>query len=809
MKQSIRFLVPGILLFLVISLLAQPLPGYYSRYSFLFAPPASYQNGLVGFVNPANLRFVNGFEAELYWNQNALDSSAPRDWGLFTGGRVFGFGMMRQHVGDVSVTDYKISLSMGKPSLAFGASYGWSAGAKEAFGRERVMTIGGILRPFSRLSVGLVGNFSVDSRAREGIAEIGIRPFASPWLTLFADGALMRNESLADAPWSVGASVQPIKGVSVVGRYFSTEAFTVGLTFQLGRAGVASQGSWNAEGDYAATTYMVRVGGRQPSFFTPLLNKNKMYVSMDLKGPVAYLDYRYFKTGVHRFYRILADIQAAQNDPRVSALAINLSRTRITPENVWEIREALKDFRHSGKKVVIFLDNAGMNLYHLASVADMVVLDPEGSLMLPGYIMGRTFLKGTLDKLGLGFDEWRFFKYKSAAEALSREKMSDADREQRQAFLDDWYELVRADVCEARRIPSQKFDEYVNNHVFFMASEAVEAGLVDTLGRWSDRKKLLKSLTGKKLSSVPTSDLLDNTVATQQWGELPQIAVVYGLGVCDMDKGIRARWLEKVFRKLEKKKNVKAVVFRVDSPGGDGLASDVVAEALKKCSKKKPVIVSQGQVAGSGGYWISMYGDEILAGPNTITGSIGVIGGWLYDKGISKKMGMTSDYVKRGKHADLGFGVTMPVLGLTIPARNLTPEERQRMEHYIKAFYDIFVKKVAQGRGLSEERVRQIAEGRIYSGLDGQQVGLVDEIGGLMTAIAIAREKAGIPVDREVQIVEIPAHKGVFPNPLEEGFSVRLRSEDEMVLEYLRMLSEHPGKPLPMLQPGSYPTEVQ
>jgi protease-4 len=256
---------------------------------------------------------------------------------------------------------------------------------------------------------------------------------------------------------------------------------------------------------------------------------------------------------------------------------------------------------------------------------------------------------------------------------------------------------------------------------------------------------------------------------------------------------------------LEKDRDVKAVVFRVDSPGGDGLASDLVAEALKRCAKKKPVIISQGQVAGSGGYWISMYGDEIVAGPNSVTGSIGVIGGWIYDKGISEGIGMTSDFVKRGKHADMGYGITLPFLGLRIPARNLTRDERARAEEIIKDFYDIFVEKVASGRNMTVEEVKKIAEGHFYSGIDGKKIGLVDEIGGLMTALAIARMKAGIEADDEIDIIEMPKYKGWFDvMPDISPFSAEL--ENNEVYQYLKMASERPGRPLPMLLPGTYPT---
>ncbi|NIV93014.1 signal peptide peptidase SppA [candidate division KSB1 bacterium] len=446
-----------------------------------------------------------------------------------------------------------------------------------------------------------------------------------------------------------------------------------------------------------------------------------------------------------------------------------------------------------------------MTSYHLASVADKIVLDPQGSILLQGYVLDRTYLKGTLEKLGLGFDEWRFFKYKSANETFSRDSMSEADHKQLQAYVDDWYELTRAEVCSSRFLSQQTFDQLIDEETYFMPEEALESGLVDTLARWSEIDGIVKSTTGTSKKALSANSLLASALPQQNWGELPKVAVVYGLGVCALDEGIKARWLEGVFLALKENKSVKAVVFRVDSPGGDGMASDLVAEALKKCSESKPVIISQGQVAGSGGYWISMYGDQIVAGPNTVTGSIGVIGGWVYDKGLSEKIGMTSDLVRRGKHADLGHGVSIPYLNLEIPARNLTPEERAEVEEIMKKSYHIFVKKVAEGRGLSEEKVREIAEGRVYSGIDGQENGLVDEIGGLLTAIALAKEKSGLEPTDEVQIVEIPEHEGLFD--LREQFSpVALKTSEAPVMQFLKILSEHPGEPMFMMLPGTYPS---
>jgi len=274
-----------------------------------------------------------------------------------------------------------------------------------------------------------------------------------------------------------------------------------------------------------------------------------------------------------------------------------------------------------------------------------------------------------------------------------------------------------------------------------------------------------------------------------------------------MNDGINARRLQKVIKKARENDQIKAVVFRADSPGGDILPSDIVAQELRKTAEKKPVIVSQGQVAGSGGYWISMYGDKIVASPWTITGSIGVIGGWFYDAGLNSKLGMTYDNTQIGKHADLGGGPSLPLLGLGVPVRNLTPEERSSMERWIKGAYDDFVTKVAAGRKMEKDAVDKVGQGRVWTGSDGKEKGLVDELGGMETAIALAKEKAKIGVDEEVVIKELPK-----PEPLDVSMfqpkllGVRLADiERDPELVYIRKLANSEGRPFVMMPPSLLP----
>jgi len=266
-----------------------------------------------------------------------------------------------------------------------------------------------------------------------------------------------------------------------------------------------------------------------------------------------------------------------------------------------------------------------------------------------------------------------------------------------------------------------------------------------------------------------------------------------------MDEGITARKLVYDVQAVVEDRSVKAIVLRVDSPGGDPMASDYIAEALKKAKGKKPVIVSQGAVAASGGYWLSMYGDTIVAAPNTVTGSIGVIGGWAYNKGIKEKLGMSTDLVKVGDHADLGFGFTLPFIGLGLPDRAMTDVERTRMEYAIKTMYREFVGKVASGRKRDTDAVEAIAQGRVWSGYDGLQNGLVDILGGLETAITVAKERAGIRKDEEVTLLELPK-KGLidFSQFMPKLIGVEVKQKDP-ILEHLRFLLQHNGQPMPIL----------
>jgi len=477
-------------------------------------------------------------------------------------------------------------------------------------------------------------------------------------------------------------------------------------------------------------------------------------------------------------------------------------------ELIWEVREKMKDFQSSGKQIYVFFERGGMRQYYLASVADKIMVDPENITTMMGMVMGRTYYKNLLEKLGIGFDEWRFFKFKSANESLSRTNMSEGDREQRQALMDGFYETYRKDVCESRSLTEADFDRIVDETGILTADSMLTYKLADTTGRAADFDEWMKQLNNdKKKETMSAKTLAQMDPIDEEWGIPPKIVVIYGLGECAMNSGITANKLKNDIKNARENKHVKAVVFRADSPGGDILPSDIVTMELKKTAEKKPVIVSQGQVAGSGGYWISVYGQKIVASPWTITGSIGVIGGFAYNNGFGEKIGLTVDKVQRGKHADLGYGMTLPLIGAVIPERNLTTEERTQMEMLIKLMYKNFVQKVADARKMDYDAVEKIAQGRVWTGTAGKEVGLVDEIGGLEKAIDLAKEAARIGKDDRYEINQLPVmdmfDMSMFTpkligikTPVLEMFDT-----DDPELVYYRMLAKSQGQPLLMLPP--------
>lgn len=791
-----RLLILNIILQAYITFSQTNFPSYYQQNNMQLASPGTMLFGLGGYDNPAELSFLNQPNFYFTWDDRNSDFNDFSNWGLFTSVPNFGFSIVNSDDSVYSITDYKLSAAIGSEDLSIGFGYGWSSGDVTYYNRSNLYTLGAIYRAANLLSFSLVGNLPSDGEF-EGILGAGIRPFSNYRFTLFGDYIITNDKIPEKINWSAGASIEPIDGLRIVGRYFEGKTFNVGIQLGLGFLGITSIAHLDENANRAFNTYGIRLGADDRNLLSGFKGRDN-YVSMELQGGLKYQNFKFFDNS-KTLLNLLDQLEAVKSDNSVSGIAINISGMTINRELLWEVREKLKEIKACGKKVYIYLDRGGMDEYHFASVADKIVLDPMGTISLSGYLLGRTFLKGSLDKLGIGFRELRYFKYKSAAENFARDNFSEADREQREKLVDQYYTLAQKDICEGRNLTLIAFNKIVDSSFIYLPDDAIALNLVDTLARWSDINEVIKKYERNNKNLISASSLEKFNLPDDFWGSKPKVAVIYAIGGTSMDDGIKARSLVKYVESAMKNSNIKAIVLRVDSPGGDALAADLIAEVLRKNKGKKPIIVSQGYVAASGGYWLSMYADTIVAAPNTITGSIGVIGSFIYNKNLKEDLGMSVDYVKKGKFADLGFGATLPIIGLSIPDRDLNEQELVIAEKGIRTLYKNFVDKVSLGRNKSFDEIEKIAQGRVWAGSDALNNGLVDVLGGLDTAIKIAVTKSGL-AESEYEIIEMPERPWFDLYALLPDF---LRIEEKLIedpfVKDLKFRLQNNGTPLPML----------
>jgi protease-4 len=779
--------------------------------------PGASTSLAAGLVNPAAWAIQSSGGLLFAVNQDdGVDRFKDLDWSVIGSAQSLALAYESYHGlgGEERYSNWTLGLGGGDRNGSVGLSYAWKGRAAEA---DRWSA--GAVQRRRQWSAGIAADCDRDFGDVQYRADVGLRPLGPRW-TLFA-----ATRYSADAPpdaddWNfdVGTQLFLVPGLSLAGKYSSEGRVSVGLSYSLSSTARSSANShWaeDANGDYGygGITYVSELGPRHSVL--PISPEHKRSPEIELEGELPYRRYAFFDRG-RTFLGLLEEIDRYAADPKTEVLLLNLSGFSADPARLLELRDQLAGLRARGKRVLIYADRLNMFGYMLASVADQLWLDPQGSIDVHGISWGTGYMAGTLEKLGLGFQEFRYFKYKSAAEALSRTTMSEGQREQLTALLEDWYDTIAAHVTTARGIERTAWDRTVDDDAILLSAEARELGLIDQLGDWNEMKDAADEAsrrTTPDLSAAPVTLVAsDPRWGDEVWGELPRIAVLYAEGPCAMDSGIKGRLLSRKIREAREDSRVKAVVLRADSPGGDPLPSDLVARELHKTMEKKPVIVSQGFVAGSGGYWISMYSDKIVATPVTITGSIGVIGGHLYDRGAGAKLGMTYQGVQVGAHADLNSGIALPLLG-TLPHRPYNSSELARTETLIKDLYADFVRQVAVGRDMSEEAVREVAQGRIWSGIDGQSVGLVDELGGLWTALEMAKKAAGINSGEPIAITQGPELGGVNLESLTpkliglDAATVRVASEPWRAYfksreeSYLDLLRVSDSAPLAMMPP--------
>jgi protease-4 len=464
-------------------------------------------------------------------------------------------------------------------------------------------------------------------------------------------------------------------------------------------------------------------------------------------------------------------LQKASRDDRVRAVLLMPSTLELPYwGKVQEMRDAVVAFRKSGKSVTAFLEYGGDREYYLASAADRVFLMPTSSLDLTGVASYEMFLRGTLDKLGAFADFVHIGEYKTAANQLTERGFTPEHREMAQSLNRDMYEQLIAAIAEGRKKSEAEIRDLLDQGPF-IASQALEAGLVDELAYEDELDDRVPELAdGDESRRIDGGNY--QRIRPQSVGVRPRsrIAVLYIVGTIVSGKSgfdtvnggvVGSDTIVEQIRKIRDDDSIRAIVLRVDSPGGSSVASDVIWRELKITRDEdpdRPLVTSMSDLAASGGYYVAMPSEAIVAQPGTLTGSIGIFGGKIVIGGTMGKAGVTTEMVKSGANADIYS-----------PFAPFTPAQRVKVETFMQGFYQNFIGKVAESRKSTPEAIHRVAQGRVWTGRQALAHGLVDALGGLDTAVALAKEKAKIPAGEDVQLVVYPERRGLF-DALSEQF---------------------------------------
>lgn len=461
---------------------------------------------------------------------------------------------------------------------------------------------------------------------------------------------------------------------------------------------------------------------------------------------------------------VVDSIDRGANDDRVVGMVAKIGAAPMGMAQVQEIRDAVQRFRARRKFAVAYAETfgefgPGNGAYYLATAFDQIYLQPSGDVGLTGIIMETPFIKGTLSKLGVTFHGDHRYEYKNALNFFTETKYTGPHKEAMTAILNAWFNQMKDGICQARQIPPDKLQAVVDAGPY-LGQEAVTAKLVDGVAYRDEVYGKVKSRAGDGAQLLYLEKYLDRAGRPHDRGKT--IALVFGVGGVTRGKSdydpvqgsqnMGSDTVASAIRAAVADSNVKAILFRVDSPGGSYVASDTIwREVVRARQAGKPVIVSMGNLAGSGGYFVAMAADKIVAQPGTITASIGVLGGKMLTSNLWDKVGLSWDEVHQGASATMFTGT-----------HDYTPAQWGRFQAWLDRVYVDFTGKVADGRQLPKEKVLEIAKGRIWSGQEAKNLGLVDELGGYDTALKLAKKAARIPESDEVKVVVYPRPKTLF-----------------------------------------------
>lgn len=534
------------------------------------------------------------------------------------------------------------------------------------------------------------------------------------------------------------------------------------------------------------------------SQISEVVTRDPLQEIMSLKGKAS-------STSISLTDAVMA-IRSAKNNPNIKGIYLNLEHLSVGMATIEQLRRSLIDFKSVGKFIYAYADNYSQKAYYLSSVADKILLNPEGGVSLLGVASGNLMMRSALDNLGIKMEVFKVGTYKGAVEPYILDKLSEPNRDQIQTYIDGLWTSIVSGVADSRGLSADSLRMYANRGDLLQEAQTlVDKGIVDSLVYRTDIPQLL---VAEQLPKLKTEDLrmisladMAMLVDTPSFAR-DRIAVVYAEGeIADTDAGMYGATgtvidyaLATKLREFADKEDVKAVVLRINSPGGSAFLSEQIWREVVSLKKKKPVVVSMGDLAASGGYYIASGANEIVAEANTLTGSIGIFGMVPNAEQLARKIGVSMDIVKTSEFADLEAG---GALGVAITP--MSPQTREQIQLMVERGYKTFLSRVAQGRGMTLEQVDSVGQGRVWLGSKALELGLVDRIGGLDTAIeraALLAKLSDYSVDYDVRSYSLL--ESLLDDVRTDKFVARVRSwamtaQEREVLRLMQLASQRTG----------------
>jgi protease IV len=726
---------------------------------FYYQPASTSFSGEALWSNPAGLARYNAMGFQVMGDY--FDGRILKSTGFVVNRQGFGVAHRSIHQPDDStIREWVVgaALRFGKDLLC-GASFDWYTNGPKLYDNRKQWNVGVLKQGGGPFSIGVVAGNLNRSRLDGERTETELRYSAAyrplrDKITLSVDAFMSTKTRFKNGDFVYHAEVTPVQGLYVDGFVDSHQNFQIGARVNLVRSFLGAKGGFDKSGHERGTTmYAGTTSLRQPSIVRE--PNTRLYVPLSNFGgenpahPV-------FGRSLSSFTDLILTLYRASQDESIREVVIVADQFGLSFAQAQEVRQALINLKQSGKKITFFDAAPGNLSYYMASAADRIIIPPVSQVGLVGLRAELTFYGGTLDKLGIKAEILRIGEYKTAAEAYTRSSATDENKAQINRLLDGLYAQLVRGISEGRKISVDSVRTLVD-HGPYTSADALKAGMVDALVYQDELTDQLKP----RMRNLGYAYYARDTVTTGDWQSPPTIAVVVADGEIvgknnqgtplDRETKITAPEMMRALDQARQSRNVKGVLFRVDSPGGDALASDVIAHAADKTARAKPMVISMSGVAASGGYYIATAGAHMFASPGTITGSIGIFGGKLDMSRLYDKVALGKELYTRGRFS-----------GILTTTRAFTDDERAKYMDQLQGFYGHFCELVAKSRSLAADSVDHLGRGRVWTGEEARSNGLVDELGGVWESLQYLQSKTGLT---RYRIAVYPQRRPLFVFP--------------------------------------------